>query len=421
MHILIKAHEISPLRGSECSNGWNLVKGLSDQVKLTVVHAETNQFGTVNYKEEIKTAKLNKDVDFISVKQPFITRLLSKLNFILSGNNQGTGISILYFFGVYFWELQVYQELKKIDLSNIDIIHNLNHVSFREPSFLWKLNKPFVWGPTSGIGNIPYEFTKSFSLKFRIIIFLRTVSNFFQTKFSKRIILASKKASKIFYVSREDEIFFKKLNNKIQYLPDVTIDNPIFDKKQTHKIGKKINIIWVGRIDSIKSLDILLKVFKINPDLRDCFNIKIVGNGLLKEKLQNFCNSNNIYNINWVGQIDRQKVINEMLKSDLLIHTSIKEASATVIMEALSCQLPVICHDAFGMSKIINSKIGFKIPYFSKQKSVNHLNKILVDINKNPVLLFDKSKNIKKEAKKFTSKYIIKEVLLSYEDIVNSL
>ena len=114
MHILIKAHEISPLRGSECSNGWNLVKGLSDQVKLTVVHAETNQFGTVNYKEEIKTAKLNKDVDFISVKQPFITRLLSKLNFILSGNNQGTGISILYFFGVYFWELQVYQELKKL-------------------------------------------------------------------------------------------------------------------------------------------------------------------------------------------------------------------------------------------------------------------------------------------------------------------
>ena len=171
--------------------------------------------------------------------------------------------------------------VKKIDLSNIDIIHNLNHVSFREPSFLWKLNKPFVWGPTSGIGNIPYEFTKSFSLKFRIIIFLRTVSNFFQTKFSKRIILASKKASKIFYVSKEDEIFFKKLNNKIQYLPDVTIDNPIFDKKQTHKIGKKINIIWVGRIDSIKSLDILLKVFKINPDLRDCFNIKIVGNGLL--------------------------------------------------------------------------------------------------------------------------------------------
>lgn len=421
MHILIKAHEISPLRGSECSNGWNLVKGLSDYVKLTVVHAETNQFGTVNYKKEIKTAKLSKDVDFISVKQPFITRLLSKLNLILSGNNQGTGISILYFFGVYFWELQVYQELKKIDLSNIDIIHNLNHVSYREPSFLWKLNKPFVWGPTSGIGDIPLAFTKSFSLKFRTIIFLRTVSNFFQTKFSKRIILASKKASKIFYVSKEDEIFFKKLNNKIQYLPDVTIDNPIFDKKQIYKIGKKINIIWVGRIDSIKSLDILLKVFKINPKLTDFYNIKIIGNGLLKEKLIKYCITNKINNVNWYGQIDRQKVINEMLKSDLLIHTSIKEASATVIMEALSCQLPVICHDAFGMSKIINPKIGYKIPYFSKEKSINHLNKILVDINKNPVLLFNKSKNIKKEAKKFTSKNIIKEILLSYEDIVNSL
>ncbi|MDB2648013.1 glycosyltransferase [Flavobacteriaceae bacterium] len=421
MHVLIKAHEISPLRGSECSNGWNFVKGLSDHVKLTVVHAETNQFGTVNYKDEIKTVKLNNDVEFISVKQPFITRLFSKLNVFLSRNNQGTGISILYFFGVYFWELKVYQELKKIDLSNFDIIHNLNHISYREPSFLWKFNIPFVWGPTSGIGNIPLAFAKKFSLKFRIIIFLRTVSNFFQTKFSKRIILASKKASKIFYVSKEDEFFFKKFNKKIQYLPDVTIEKTNFNKKLIYKIKNKINLIWVGRIDSIKSLDILLKVFKINPNLKDYFNIKIIGKGLLQEELANFCKSNNIDNVKWVGQINREKVKNEMLKSDLLVHTSIKEASATVIMEALSCELPVICHDAFGMSKIINSNIGFKIPYLSEEKSINHLNKILVEIKKNPILLFNKSKNIKEEAEKFTNKNIIKEILLSYEDIVNSL
>ena len=80
-----------------------------------------------------------------------------------------------------------------------------------------------------------------------------------------------------------------------------------FNKKLIYKIKNKINLIWVGRIDSIKSLDILLKVFKINPNLKDYFNIKIIGKGLLQEELANFCKSNNIDNVKWVGQINREK------------------------------------------------------------------------------------------------------------------
>lgn len=421
MHVLLKAHEISPIRGSECSNGWNLVKDLSEHIKLTVVHAETNQFGTVNYKDEIKNVKLNDNTKFISITQPLITRLLSKLNLFLSRSNQGTGISVLYFIGVYFWELKVYKFLFNTDLSRFDLIHNLNHISYREPSFLWKLNKPFVWGPTSGVGNIPLGFIKDFSFKSKIIIILRNISNFLQTKFSTRIISASKKASKIYYVSKEDELFFKQYNNKIEYLPDVTIEN--FSSKNIYNNTRinKINLIWVGRIDSIKSLDILLKVFKINPKLKDFYNINIIGNGLLKEKLIKYCITNNINNVNWFGQIDREKVKSEMLKSDILIHTSIKEASATVIMEAFSCELPVICHDAFGMAKIVDSKIGYKIPYISKETSIKFLNKVLDDILRNPESLKQKSKNIKKASNRFTKQNIIKEILATYENIIDSL
>jgi glycosyltransferase involved in cell wall biosynthesis len=421
MHVLIKAHEISPIRGSECSNGWNFVEEISKKIKLTVVHAETNQFGTINYKNEIRNVKLNNNVEFISVEQPFITRLLAKLNSLLSRTRQGTGFSIIYFIGVFFWELKVYKFLKKTDLDKYDLIHNLNHISYREPSFLWKLNKPFVWGPTSGVGNIPLAFIKDFSFKFKIIITIRNISNILQTKYSRRIISASKKASKIFYVSKEDELFFKQYNNKIEYLPDVTIEDFCSKNIYINTRINKIDLIWVGRIDSIKSLDILLKVFKINPKLKDFYNIKIIGNGLLKEKLIKYCITNNINNVNWFGQIDREKVKSEMLKSDILIHTSIKEASATVIMEALSCELPVICHDAFGMAKIVDSKIGYKIPYVSKETSIKFLNKVLGDILRDPISLKQKSKNIKKASNRFTKQNIIKEILSTYENIIDSL
>lgn len=32
---------------------------------------------------------------------------------------------------------------------NIDIVHQLNMIGFREPGYLWKLDKPFIWGPTN--------------------------------------------------------------------------------------------------------------------------------------------------------------------------------------------------------------------------------------------------------------------------------
>jgi len=421
MHVLIKAHEISPIRGSECSNGWNIVDGLSNHVKLTVVHAETNQYGTINYKKEINTIRNKNNINYIAIKQPFLTVLLSKLNLFLSGNNQGSGISFLYFIGVFFWERKVYRLLKQMDLSQIDIIHNLNHVSFREPSFLWKLNKPFVWGPTSGIGNIPFSFAKSFPFKFRFINFLRSSSNYLQSNFSSRIINASKHASKIFYVSKEDEMYLKRFNNNLQYLPDVTIQDLNQHDKLFNVCLNKVKLIWVGRIDQIKSLDILLEVFKTNQYLKKYYDIVIIGDGILKNKLTDYAIENNIDNVIWLGKVSRDIVKSEMFKSDIFIHTSIKEASATVIMEALSSGLPVICHDAFGMSKVIDDNIGFKIPYSSKPESVKFLTEILIEIKKNPLIIVEKAKNINSYANRFTTKNIIKQFISTYENIISSL
>lgn len=419
-HILLKAHEISPFRGSECSNGWNYVVELSKHVNLTVIYAETNQFGTVNYKNEIEKEQLNQVVEFIAIPQPLITRLISKINRFFSGTNKGTGISALYFIGVFFWERKVYIYLKNKDIDKFHILHNLNHVSFREPSFLWKFDKPFVWGPTSGTGNVPLKMIKGFSMRSKLMVILRNYSNHFQQKFSRRISSAAIKASKIFYVSLEDEFFFKKYNKQIKFLPDVTIEES-FLKNLSNKKSSKIELIWVGRIDPLKSLGILLEVFKTNVKFKDHFNITVVGDGLLKSECMDFCKTHNITNIKWLGQINRTNVKDEILKSDLLVHTSIKEASATVIMEALSLGTPVVCHDAFGMAKVINEEIGFKIPYSSQEASVRYLTQILQQILENPKILESKSNMIKIISKQFTKENVIKEILTAYEDIINSL
>jgi hypothetical protein len=94
--IFFIAHEISPCLGSECSSGWNVVRGLSKYHDLTIVYAKTNQFETENYEEQINnffiSNSITKDAIFIALAQPRITKLIASLNKFIS-NNISTYIS----------------------------------------------------------------------------------------------------------------------------------------------------------------------------------------------------------------------------------------------------------------------------------------------------------------------------------------
>ena len=38
-------------------------------------------------------------------------------------------------------------------------------VGYREPGYLWKIEKPFVWGPIGGLENSPWRFLPSLGIK----------------------------------------------------------------------------------------------------------------------------------------------------------------------------------------------------------------------------------------------------------------
>ena len=59
-----------------------------------------------------------------------------------------------------------------------------------------------------------------------------------------------------------------------------------------------------------------------------------------------------------------------MCKSDLFFFTSVSEDTSTVVLEAISCQLPVLCFDACGFGYVINEKVGIKIPISTPEQSV---------------------------------------------------
>ena len=108
-----------------------------------------------------------------------------------------------------------------------------------------------------------------------------------------------------------------------------------------------------------------------------------------------------------------------MKTCDLLVHTSYREATTNIIPEALSYNLPVVCHDISGMSIAINETCGHKIPLINDNYSSNLLSSFLTKIAEDDNLLNDLKLGAKKRSQEISwlnNAYNISE---EYKKIIN--
>lgn len=390
--IIISAHEISPRLGSECSMGWNYVINLAKHHNILLIFARTNQIGSESYLIDVST-ELKKEeykelsIELFPVEQPTINKIIQFFNFLLF-KNKAIGNPLLYWPCVKIWEKKVYRVAKQLVKNRkVDIVHHLNHISFREPGFLWKLNIPYVIGPISGFVKVNRNFIIDMTISNKASIIIRNVINDLQIIFSKRLKRALNKASIIYYVSSEDRECLEKYTEKtkLKQLLDIGTSNLIeTDDIQTEKVLN--TIIWVGRIDKLKALEILLHALKKN-ELHKNINTVIIGDGPECRNLQLLARKLELQNIFWKGKLDRISVLKELSKAELLIHTSIKEASSAVILEALSLGVPIVCHDAFAAKNILNSSCARKIKLVSRSHSINGFYEVINELIPNKELL----------------------------------
>lgn len=423
LKILLTAHELSPLIGSECSSGWNVITRLGTYHDIFVLYAETNQFETNNYKDQIDDYVLKygsiAGVNFIPVPQPVFTRKIASFNKSLSHKQTSVGISFLYFLGVRFWEKAVFIKAKELmKVEKIDIIHHFNHLSFREPGYLWKLDKPFIWGPASGLSLVPISFLMKLPFKEVLNNVLRNSLNLIQVFLSKRIQNAIQKSKIIYFVTKEDGTFFSKRNSNISHLLDTGgySSNGFVPKKI--KEGR-IKILWVGRLSHLKALELLFQALDCDENLKSQIDIIIIGDGPQKEYYKKIATELKIDTIEWLGQIPKDQVLKKMAEADFLVHTSIKEAASAVILESLSVGLPVVCHDAFGIGFAINDACGLKVPFVSPKVSVTGIYNAIAKLVSDRKLLINLSEGAINRSNEYSWDSMAETIAKDYHKIYN--
>lgn len=178
------------------------------------------------------------------------------------------------------------------------------------------------------------------------------------------------------------------------------IDTSLF-KKNRQNDNK--TILWVGRFVEGKGISNLSSIIKYLINRDNQIKFTIIGNGPLKEI---FLDSLNGYqnNITFIEKVENKEMPKLYNSSDLLILTSSNEGVPRTILEAMSCELPVVCSNLPQFNEIITNKDQLINPKDTKKFSMN----IFTILN---------NKNLYKKLGKQNREQIIKK--FDWNDTVN--
>ncbi len=300
---------------------------------------------------------------------------------------------------------------------NIDILHQLNMIGFREPGYLWQVSKetgiPFVWGPIGGLKMFPAAYSDAGGIKMKVFNWLKDTITKLQIQRENRVIEALKTSSLLISSIPDSYKTIKKYHGlESVIIPETGCLVETFQNGINRFENDILRVIWVGKFDFRKRLDIAIKAIAEtgNPKIY----LEIYGTGSERQ----IANAKDLINktdskdlIKLMGNIPNSEVRKTMKSADLFLFTSVSEDTSTVVLEAVSCHLPVLCFDVCGMSSVITDRVGYKIPLSNPEKSVKDFAVKLEFLFKNRDILKTMSNNCRARAEELSwenkSKYVI--------------
>ena len=156
-------------------------------------------------------------------------------------------------------------------------------------------------------------------------------------------------------------------------------DEKICEKHRV-KLGKPI-VLYVGRIDPEKSLDVLIRAVALAvPEVPD-LQLVIVGDGSAKSKLEDLVDELGIKkHVRFTGKVMGDELPKIYQAATLFAITSTTETQSIVLMEAMASGLPAIAVRAGAVTELVkHGKNGYLCVPNDEEAVARSLEKILKD------------------------------------------
>lgn len=308
----------------------------------------------------------------------------------------------------YFFSSAMENKSFKVISFNKNLYNNFFLRQFQRIVYFFELHKLVLnknYDLIISTGSIVDVFLPFLKNKAKIIKEIHTTKkikiNIFSFKYLYNIIqeIWLKKYDKVVILTNED-----KRNWKLSNLKVIANSLPFYSEKISKCENKKI--ISVGRLEYEKGYDILIDVWKIISKKYPDWILEIYGDGRERKKLQEKINILGLEKT-FLLRGATENIQDKYLESSIYVMSSRFEGFGLVLIESMSCGLPVVSFDCpCGPKDIIkNKEDGFLIKFGDIEAMAEKIEYLI--LNKEKRKLF--GKNARNNVQRFSQKNIMNQ------------
>jgi len=145
-------------------------------------------------------------------------------------------------------------------------------------------------------------------------------------------------------------------HDRIETIP-CGVDTKLFAPDQGRKNNQIPVLLFVGRLEKVKGLNLLLEAILGLKDNGLNVSAYIIGSGTLEDELMADARKKGLDNIKFINSVKHDELPEWYNKADLFVLPSISEGMPLVLLEAMACGLPSVVSDIKSM-KTIAEKSG---------------------------------------------------------------
>ncbi len=372
MRILLSAYACHPDRGSEPGIGWNWLKELSRENEVwAFIYAGQGQKEAVQ--KAVVELPYRQNIRIIPITVPrFFHDRLYRIRYEI-------------------WQWRAYKVAKSLlQKVKIDLIHHVTIATWWNCGHLWKLNVPFIFGPISGAQQAPRATYPFLRFRDRVYEWIRTLLFKLSWRMWRRPRRAIKEARLVLVTNAETGKKVKKIRKDTPTIlfSAVGVRRVIDEDTKTHvgKATKSINLLWSGRLIPCKNFRLLLESLSELPANIN-WSLRVAGGGRLFDYWKKKIKQRGLQNqISFLGKIDFSQMGEQYQWADVFVFPSLREGTATVMVEAMSYGLPVIALNMHGATIVLDDSCAIRIPVASKEQMIRDFRDAIIKLYNGPEL-----------------------------------
>ena len=374
MKVLISAYDCKPNYGSEAGNGWNWAWHLAELGhEVWVLTFADNQ-------EVIEAELVLRPVPKLHLIYIAIPQWIKRYAKIPLGDFGWQSNYIA-------WQQRAAKIARQLDREHgFDVVHHVTWASITAGSWLWSLNKPFVFGPVGGGQITPPLFKKYFlnnqwrkeavrSLIFEKLARFNFISR--QTVSKANLVLATNRDTY--------ELAWRLGAHRVELFSVIGLaQNYLPQQLPVRSAASKLRLLWIGSPIPTKGCLLALEsLAKVDPSIP--WKLTVIGFSSSDRDLMSAIAKLGIKDrVDCKGRIPWSELKNEYLNSDVFIFTSLRNSLGAQLIEAMGCGLPIITLNHQGARDFVPEDAGIKVPVTNPTQTSTAIAQAVEHMYQNP-------------------------------------